>query len=103
MEIYVEPITIVSTTQVDKIAITIDEIQLFSHVKFRIVYYDQDGFVFTHPTLTNTLVISKEEYAEWGEDDQYILHTVMEKLNLVSIPHPPTPPPSPTIITYSPP
>jgi hypothetical protein len=89
MNIDIVPTPFTSTSIITKVGIKVIELVLYQHILIAITYIDADGKFIYHSELPSTLLIEKEEYAQWGQDDTYITQNVMEKLGLV-LPPPPT-------------
>lgn len=88
MNIDIVPTPFTSTSIITKVGIKVLELILYHHILIAITYIDTDGNFIYHSELPSTLLIEKEEYSQWGQDDTYITQKVMEKLGLVL----PTPP-----------
>ena len=77
------PYDIVSSITVNRFDIDSIDIQLFKSAVIRVNLYGFDGF----RVSVRNVVMEGDDYANWGNDDQYIITYVMNKLGFV-----PTPP-----------
>lgn len=81
MNFEVEPRTVTFERTIKRIHITVEQISLFSNISFIIRYLDQDGYLIDHASLPSQYVLEKEEYRNWGDDDQYVLQKIYEFIN----------------------
>ena len=78
------PYDIVSSITVNRFDIDSIDIQLFKSAVIRVNLYGFDGF----RVSVRNVVMEGDDYANWGNDDQYIITYVMNTLGFV-----PTSPP----------
>jgi hypothetical protein len=69
----------VKTTEsiVNNIVIRVNQLELFKSIQIYVILYNDKEYV-----DNKQIVLSGEEYANWGNDDTYIINTVLAKLNL---------------------
>ena len=72
----IEPITITTTKIINKFTIENITVNLFNSVKINVVLFD-DTF---KPVDYKILTMENEEYKLWGDDDNYIINWITEKL-----------------------
>ncbi len=77
------PYDIVSSITVNRFDIDSIDIRLFTSAVIRVNLYGSNGF----RVSVRNVVMEGDDYANWGNDDQYIITYVMNKLGFV-----PTPP-----------
>jgi hypothetical protein len=78
------PYEIVSTITVNRFEIDSIDIRLFSSANIRVNLFDLAGF----RVSTRSVLMEGDDYANWGNDDQYIVSFVMNALGFT-----PTAPP----------
>ncbi len=72
----IEPITITTTKIINKFTIENITVNLFNSVKINVVLFD-DNF---KPVDYKILTMENEEYKLWGDDDNYIIKWITDKL-----------------------
>jgi hypothetical protein len=75
----IQPKEITFTYNVTKISIKCRLVNLNKTAVFDILFYDQDGRF----CRSEVLVLSIEEYRNWGTDDDYIFNLIQEKYGIV--------------------
>jgi hypothetical protein len=78
------PFEIVSTLTVNRFEIDFIDIRLFTSAVIRVNLFDLNGF----RVSSKSVVMEGDDYANWGNDDQYILTFIMNSLGFT--PAPPT-------------
>ena len=76
------PFEIVSTITVNRFEIDSIDIRLFTSAVIRVNLFDLNGF---RASVKNVLM-EGEDYANWGNDDQYIVTFVMNSLGFTPAP-----------------
>ena len=76
------PFEIVSTLTVNRFEIDSIDIRLFTSAVIRVNLFDLNGF---RVSVKNVLM-QGEDYANWGNDDQYIVTFVMNSLGFTPAP-----------------
>jgi hypothetical protein len=74
------PFDIVSTLTVHRFDIDSIDIRLFTSAVIRVNLFDSNGF---RVSVKNVLM-EGEDYANWGNDDQYIITFVMNSLGFIA-------------------
>lgn len=82
MELSVTDTEFTKTTIINKISIDVLSIKLFESITFVVNYYNTDGVIIYDPSLIRTVEISNDEYKQWGEDDNYIVNLIKQKINM---------------------
>lgn len=82
MELSVTDTEFTKTTIINKISIDVLSIKLFESITFVVNYYNTDGVIIYDPSLIRTVEISNDEYRQWGEDDNYIVNLIKQKINM---------------------
>ena len=72
----IEPITITTTKTITKFIIENITVNLFDSVKMNVVLFDENS----NPVDFKLLTMENEEYKLWGDDDNYIINWITEKL-----------------------
>jgi hypothetical protein len=70
------PFEIVSTLTVNRFEIDSIDIRLFTSAVIRVNLFDSNGF----RVCAKTILMEGADYANWGNDDQYILTFIMNSL-----------------------
>lgn len=96
MDLYIQPQEVHSVDTITKISLVLRNIDFFKSISVAVYYYKDDGLLFSHPSLPSDITIDQEEYQSWGNDDQYIINQIVNKLGVTIVPPPSPPPPSST-------
>lgn len=81
MLINIENKEFITTQTISKIEILDGRVQLNNSVKFPVVLKTSDDSVIT----TEVIMITGEEYENWGSDDNYIESLILSKLGVQKI------------------
>lgn len=81
MLINIENKEFITTQTISKIEILDGSVQLNNSVKFPVVLKTSDDSVIT----TQVIIITGEEYENWGSDDNYIESLILSKLGVQKI------------------
>jgi hypothetical protein len=65
------------TNIINKVAISIVNVQLFTSVMISAILFHNDKLL-----DNKTIVLTGEEYDAWGNNDQYIINITLQKLGL---------------------
>jgi hypothetical protein len=76
------PFEIVSTLTVNRFEIDSIDIRLFTSAVIRVNLFDSNGF----RVCVKNVLMEGEDYANWGNDDQYILTFIMNSLGFTPKP-----------------
>jgi hypothetical protein len=78
-QISINPYNYVKTTEsiINNIIIHINRIELFKNIQLTAILLNDTRYV-----DSKQIELSGEEYTNWGNDDNYIINTVLAKLNL---------------------
>ena len=71
----IEPFDKVTTKVIDSFNIDSIEINIFNSAKIRVVLLNQTNII-----DVSIVVLDKDDYANWGNDDNYIVNYVANKL-----------------------
>jgi hypothetical protein len=72
---------------------TVNTFKLNSFISFNVILNDQNGT----PLSVKQVTISGEDYANWGNNDAYVIDYICNSLGLIPLPEPPVEPtPEPT-------
>lgn len=82
MDIAIADTQFTKTTTINKISVDVVSLKLFESVTFVVNYFNTDGAIVYDPTLIRTVEISNEEYRQWGEDDNYMIDLIKQKINM---------------------
>ncbi len=74
--IYIEPKPIVTTTNIVGFKIDSIYVDIFNYASVRVVIYQSSNSV----NRIETINLTKEEYSNWANDDNYIVDIVCNKL-----------------------
>jgi predicted nucleotidyltransferase len=81
--IAIYPKTIITTAvDVQSMSIEVHSIQLNSNITFKITLYKTEDLNLYPETITQYVKIEGEEYAQWGNDDAYVIQKICEKLGV---------------------
>ena len=72
----IEPITITTTKTITKFIIENITVNLFNNVNINVILLDINNFPYEYKKFT----MENEEYKLWGDDDNYIINWITEKL-----------------------
>ena len=72
----IEPITITTTNIITKFFIENITVNLFDSVNINVVLFDKNNIPYEFKKFT----MENEEYKLWGDDDNYIINWITEKL-----------------------
>ena len=86
-KINVVPFEKTEVNTITNISIHITKVDLFKEVVLAIRFYNVAGIVISVEALT----VSGEDYAKWGNDDNYLYDYVSAKLNITILNRPPPP------------
>jgi hypothetical protein len=81
MLINIENKEFITTQTISKIEILDGSVQLNNSVKFPVVLKTSDDSVIT----SQVIIITGEEYENWGSDDNYIENLILSKLGVQKI------------------
>jgi hypothetical protein len=93
MKLHIQPVTFSIEQTISQIHIYVTSLTLFQGATIRVNYYKEDGNLCTFHNLPTEITLTAEEYRTWGEDDQYLIAQIVDKLGLTIIPTPVDPPP----------
>jgi len=77
-DISITPITVTTTTVIDKFVIQRVEVKLKESAGIMIDLVDNTG----NYAGTRYLTMSGEDYANWGSDDDYLINWIKNNLNI---------------------
>lgn len=75
------PFEIISTLTVTRFEIDSIDIRLFNSALIRVNLFDSNGF----RVCVKNILMEGEDYAKWGNDDQYIVNFVIQSLGFTPI------------------
>lgn len=78
----IEPYTLVKTSTITSIRIEVNQIRLYNSVTIGVLLFDESGQPIDHRLIT----IAGADYTNWGNDDDYIINFVLNKLGLTKLP-----------------
>lgn len=88
MHLFIQPVTCNISYTIHAIKIQILNITLFQGATIYVTYFMENGEICPHHNLPNVVTLTPEEYQAWGENDQYLISQVLNKVGLVPIPPP---------------
>jgi len=77
-DISITPVTVTRVTVIDKFVIKKVDVKLKENAEIIVDLVDNTG----NYAGTKFLVISGEDYANWGSDDDYIINWIKNNLNI---------------------
>jgi hypothetical protein len=93
MKLHIQPVTFSIEQTITQIHIYVTSLTLFQGATIRVNYYHEDGSLCAFHNLPTEISLTAEEYRLWGEDDQYLIAQIVDKLGLTITPTPVEPPP----------
>ncbi len=73
----IEPLTITTTKTITKFNINYITVNLFDSVNINVVLFDENNM----PCDTKNYIMNGDEYKLWGDDDNYIIEWIRNKLS----------------------
>lgn len=81
MDFSIVPVEVVSTRTISRLLITVENMELFKAITFKMYYLDRNGEPIQGDTLIEKVVVDKQDYMQWGSDDTYILNKLLTLIN----------------------
>lgn len=88
MKLWIQPVTSTITYTVHSISIHVLSLTLFEGATIRILYFLENGELCPYSNLPSEVALTSEEYRAWGENDQYLIAQILNKVGLTSVPPP---------------
>lgn len=85
MQCIVEPHTVTTQNTITKIGLAVREFDFFTSVTMAVYYYNTDGMLFIDTSLPQEVTLTRDEYADWGTDDDYVINLVLTKIGLTRV------------------
>ena len=78
----IQPFVVTTTRTVVSFSVSCQTLNLFTNATFRVDSYDADGNIVDRKFLTMT----KDQYLEWNNNDEYVVNFVATELGYVIVP-----------------
>ena len=88
MKIWIQPIASTITYTVHSILIQVITLTLFEGATIRVHYFLENGDLCPYNNLPSEVTLTREEYQSWGENDQYLISQILNKIGLIAVPPP---------------